>query len=64
MTLAPLPASAQSAPGKVVLYAGLGSELIQYDVDVERATLTKRGSVTLPAMAGGVAHPRSRSYMA
>jgi 6-phosphogluconolactonase len=49
MILAPLPSSAQSKPGKVVVYAGLGSELIQYDVDVEHATLTKRGSVMLPA---------------
>jgi hypothetical protein len=47
--LAPLTASAQSKPGKVVVYAGLGSELIQYDVDVEHATLTKRGSVMMPA---------------
>src|SRR6186997_1360105 len=47
--LAPRTASAQSKPGKVVVYASLGSELIQYDVDVEHATLTKRGSVMLPA---------------
>jgi len=49
MTLAPLLLSAQSKPVAVVLFAGLGSELIQYDVDVEHATLTKRGSVMLPA---------------
>jgi 6-phosphogluconolactonase len=47
--LAPLSTSAQSKPGKVLFYAGLGSELIQYDADVEHATLTKRGSVMLPA---------------
>jgi hypothetical protein len=47
--LAPLTTSAQPKPGKVMVYAGLGSELIQYDVDVEHATLTKRGSVMLPA---------------
>lgn len=35
-------------PGRVVLYAGLGPELIQYDVDVENAALIKRGSVELP----------------
>jgi 6-phosphogluconolactonase len=49
MILAPLALSAQSKPGAVVLFAGLGSELIQYDVDVDRATLTRRGSVTMPA---------------
>ena len=49
MIFAPLTTSAQSKPGKVVVYAGLGSELIQYDVDVEHATLTKRGSVMMPA---------------
>ena len=49
MTLAPLPAAAQSKPGAVVFFAGLGPELIQYDVDVKRAKLTKRGSVMLPA---------------
>jgi 6-phosphogluconolactonase len=35
-------------PGKVVVYAAVGPELTQYDVEVERAVLTKRGSVTLP----------------
>jgi len=34
--------------GKVVLYAAVGAELTQYDVDIKDATLTKRGSVTLP----------------
>ena len=49
MTLGLVALSAQSKPGAVVLFAGLGPELIQYDVDVDRATLTKRGSVMLPA---------------
>jgi 6-phosphogluconolactonase len=35
-------------PGKVVVYAAVGPELTQYDADVEKAVLTKRGSVTLP----------------
>src|SRR4249920_2237099 len=35
-------------PGKVVVYAAVGPELTQYDVDVEKAVLTRRGSVTLP----------------
>jgi 6-phosphogluconolactonase len=41
--------SAQPKAGRVVLYAGLGPELIQYDVDVEGATLARRASVMLPA---------------
>lgn len=45
----PRAAAAQSTRGKVVLYAGFGAELIQYDVDVERAALTRRASVVLPA---------------
>jgi 6-phosphogluconolactonase len=35
-------------PGKVAVYAAVGPELTQYAVDVEKAVLTKRGSVTLP----------------
>ncbi len=34
---------------KVVLYAAVGAELTQYDVDVDGAALIKRASVTLPA---------------
>lgn len=34
---------------KVALYANVGRELTHYDVDVENAVLTKRGTVTLPA---------------
>lgn len=40
--------AAQSS-GDVVLYAGVGAKLTEYAVDVEQATLTRRGSVTLPA---------------
>ena len=36
-------------PGRTVLYAALGAELIQYDLDRDRADLIRRGSVTLPA---------------
>ncbi len=35
--------------GKVELYAAVGAELTQYDVDVASATLVKRGTLTLPA---------------
>ena len=45
----PQSASAQTASGKVVLYASVGPALTQYDVDVEGATLFRRGTVTLPA---------------
>jgi 6-phosphogluconolactonase len=34
--------------GRVALYAGVGTELTRYDVDVENAVLIKRDSVTLP----------------
>ena len=33
---------------KMALYSGVGTEFTQYDVDVEGAALTKRGSVKLP----------------
>lgn len=34
---------------KPALYASVGAELTHYDLDVEAATLTRRGTVTLPA---------------
>src|SRR5262249_35811775 len=37
-----------SKSGNVALYAAVGPELVQYDVNVETAVLTRRGSVTLP----------------
>jgi 6-phosphogluconolactonase (cycloisomerase 2 family) len=39
----------QSASARVALYASVGPELTQYDLDVEAAALVKRGTVTLPA---------------
>jgi 6-phosphogluconolactonase len=45
----PQSASAQTASGKVVLYASVGPALTQYDVDVEGAELFRRSTVTLPA---------------
>lgn len=42
-------ASKTSGSGKVVLYAAVGPELMQYDVDLDGAALVKRGSVILPA---------------
>jgi 6-phosphogluconolactonase (cycloisomerase 2 family) len=35
-------------PGRAVLYAAAGPELMQFDVGTEGASLVKRGSVTLP----------------
>jgi 6-phosphogluconolactonase (cycloisomerase 2 family) len=37
------------AANRVALYASVGPELTHYDVDVEGATLTRRGTVALPA---------------
>lgn len=39
----------QSASARVALYASVGPELTQYDVDVEAAAVVRRGAVTLPA---------------
>jgi 6-phosphogluconolactonase len=39
----------ESASGRVALYASVGPELTQHDVDVEAAVLVRRGTVTLPA---------------
>ncbi len=36
-------------PQKTVVYASVGPELTQYDLDVDQASLTRRGAVTLPA---------------
>ncbi len=36
-------------PQQTVVYASVGPELTQYDLDIENATLSKRGAVTLPA---------------
>lgn len=48
---------------KLVLYAAVGPELSQYEVDVEGATLVKRGSVSLPgAIQYAWPHP-SREYL-
>ncbi len=42
-------ASVQTASPRVALYASVGSELTQYDIDVEGVTLTQRSTVRLPA---------------
>jgi 6-phosphogluconolactonase len=45
----PQAASAQTASQKVALYASVGAELTQYDVEVEGAALVGRGTVILSA---------------
>jgi len=57
----PQSASTQTASGKMALYASVGPELSQYDVDIEGATLFRRGTVTLPANVHYVwPHPSGR----
>jgi 6-phosphogluconolactonase len=49
--------------GKTVLYQSVGPRLSLYDVDVENATLTRRGSVTLPAnVQYAWPHPSKRIF--
>jgi 6-phosphogluconolactonase (cycloisomerase 2 family) len=50
-------------PGKVALYANVGADLTHYDVDVENASLTKRGTVTLPAGVQYAWPHASRRYL-
>ena len=49
--------------GKLALYAAVGPELTQYDVDVEAATLKRGGSVRLPANIHYVVAHASRKYL-
>ena len=54
-----------SKPGDkpVVLYAAVGAELTQYDVDVAGASLIKKGSVTLPANVQEASPAPSKKYL-
>jgi 6-phosphogluconolactonase len=52
-----------SGSGKVALYAAVGAELTQYDVDVDGAALVKRGSLTLPANVQEAAQHPSKRYL-
>jgi 6-phosphogluconolactonase len=47
--LRPRPSWGQAAKSKAVFYASVGSELTLYGMNVEDATLDKRGAVKLPA---------------
>src|SRR5262245_1976136 len=53
----------QLSSARVVLYSSVGSELEWYDVDVEGATLARRGSVTLPAAVQEAWPHPSRRYL-
>ena len=53
----------QSGAGQLALYAAVGPELTQYDVNVDGASLTKRGTVTLPANVQYVWPHQSRRYL-
>jgi 6-phosphogluconolactonase len=57
------PPDKASAPGKIELYAAVGAELTQYDVDVDGAILIKRGAITLPANVQEAALHHSRRYL-
>lgn len=49
LTVQAQPRPNSAAPLKTAVYAAVGAELTQYDVDIERATLARRQTVTLPA---------------
>jgi 6-phosphogluconolactonase len=48
---------------RVVFYAGVGSELTLYDVDIDGAALVKRGSTTLPANVQYAWQHASKRYL-
>ena len=48
---------------RVALYAGVGPELTQYDLGIEGGTLTRRGSVRLPANVQYAWPHASRQYL-
>ena len=58
-------AAAQTGNGatQTVVFAAVGPELTQYDVDVDSATLVPRGSVTLPARVQEATQHRGRPYL-
>jgi 6-phosphogluconolactonase len=53
----------KTVPAKTVLYAAVGAELTQYDLDPVSATLTRRTSVTLPANVQEAWQHPSRKYL-
>ncbi len=57
------PSGKTTGSGKVALYAAVGVELTQYDVDIDGAALVKRGSLTLPANVQEAAQHPSKRYL-
>jgi 6-phosphogluconolactonase len=55
--------AAKTMPAKTVLYAAVGAELTQYDLDPASATLVRRTSVTLPANIQEAWQHPSRKYL-
>jgi 6-phosphogluconolactonase (cycloisomerase 2 family) len=56
-------AQTSSGSGTTVVYAAVGAELTQYALDVDRATLTRRTAVTLPANVQEAARRPSREHL-
>ena len=54
---------AQASANRVALYAAIGPELTHYDVDVEGAALSRRGTITLPANVHYAWPHRSGQYL-
>ncbi|HEV2097687.1 MAG TPA: beta-propeller fold lactonase family protein [Stellaceae bacterium] len=50
-------------PQKTVVFASIGPELTHYDLDVESATLSRRGTVTLPANVHYAWPHQSRQFL-
>ena len=48
---------------KAAFYQSVGEELTHYDVDVEAATLTRRGSITLPSKVQYVWRHPTKPFM-
>src|SRR5215210_7812075 len=61
--VAPQFAAAAQSTQKVALYANVGNELIQFDVDVDKAELVRKGSVKLPASVQYAWPHASRRYL-
>jgi len=60
---APAGSAAGAAPDRSALYAVVGSELTQYAVDMDTMSLTRRGTVTLPANPQYAWPHPSRKYL-
>ena len=57
------PPQASQAPGRPVVYAAVGEDLVRFDVDVEHATLMRRDSTKLHANVQEAALHPSGDYL-